>query len=96
MYEPILELKNLDELEDMIFVPSSSFTKEELARRNALTSACIQARHAERALEAAQKDAIESAAHYARLCAIDEMENAKRTSRRRRAATMKNKEVCTV
>jgi len=95
MYEPIRELKNLDELEDMVFVPYYNFTKEELARRNALTSAHIQARRAEKALEAAQKHVIETAAHYARLCAIDEMESAKKTSRRRRAATVKAKEVCT-
>ena len=95
LYEPIRELKNLDLLEDMVFCPPPDQTKEEEARLNAITTAWFQARDAEKALEEAQKRVIETAKHLARLDAIDEMERAKKTSNRRRAATAKDKEVCT-
>ena len=72
---------------EMEVIPRSSFTQDELARMDAITVAWFKARDAERALEAAQKHAIETAANLARLGAINEIECAQKPSKRRRAAS---------
>ena len=96
MIEPIPDLMALDAWDDFAVGPAPNRTKEELVRLNALTTAWLEAREAEKALESAQKYAIETATYFARMEALDEIERAKKPSKRGRAGKEKIKEVCTV
>jgi len=82
-----IDFDALDHL-DLVVEPAYG-NKKELARDNALTIAAIHAYMAEQALEEAQKNAIETAAHYARLRTLDDFAHTQATPRRSRRATMR-------
>ena len=86
MNEPIPNREVLDDV-DFEVIPRSHFTKKELERMDALTVAAFKANRAERALEAAQKNALEATAEYTRLRVLDEIAYAQKEAKRNRRTT---------
>jgi len=64
-----MTIEELGALDDLVVGPTS---KDEQERACVIMSAAIKARKAEKELAAAQKKAIEAAAYFARLVALDE------------------------
>ena len=80
-------LKNWHELDELVLVDPRTVSKEERERMDALTVAAFKANRAERALEAAQKNALEATAEYTRLRVLDEIAYAQKEAKRNRRTT---------